>query len=79
MAQRIEQNQTQFNRSTAEAPNQVRVASGLNVLLGLWMIASPWIFAYSLMTGALWSSVIVGVVVAILALIRFSMPAKPLP
>lgn len=38
-----------------------------NVLLGLWFIASPWVFGFSANGGALWNSIVAGVLVAILA------------
>ncbi len=39
----------------------------LNVILGVWLILSPWIFGYVGKSGALWNSVIVGILVAVLA------------
>lgn len=40
-------------------------AAGLNALLGLWMIAAPFVFAAG--TAMLWNNVIVGAAVAIFA------------
>jgi hypothetical protein len=40
--------------------------SWVNCVLGLWMIASPWIFNYTANQTRLWNSVITGVIVAIL-------------
>ncbi len=40
----------------------------VNVVLGLWTIASPWIFGYAAGEPGMWNSVVVGIVVAILAL-----------
>jgi hypothetical protein len=40
----------------------------VNVVLGLWTIASPWIFGYATGQPGMWNSVVVGIVVAILAL-----------
>lgn len=53
---------------------QVKFASGINVLLGLWLLISPWLLAYSAAAGLLWNSLIVGAIVAILAAIRFFNP-----
>ncbi len=50
----------------------VRWASGINILAGLWVLISPWLFHYNTDTTAMWISVVVGVVIAILAAIRFS-------
>jgi hypothetical protein len=65
----MQQNQMQH---TGPMMGQSKVASGINVLLGLWVIISPWIFGLSGNMSALWNSIIVGVVVAILAGIRFA-------
>jgi ABC-type spermidine/putrescine transport system permease subunit II len=48
----------------------VTVASGINFLAGLWFIISPWVFSYDHNGAAVWNSVVVGAVVAILALTR---------
>jgi hypothetical protein len=48
---------------------QARTASGANIVLGLWMIASPCVFDYSGRAAVL-SSLIVGALVALLAAIR---------
>jgi hypothetical protein len=40
----------------------------VNVVLGLWTIASPWIFGYAAAEPAMWNSVVVGIVVTLLAL-----------
>jgi hypothetical protein len=37
------------------------------VVLGLWFAATPWILGYAGLTGALWSGLITGLVVAVLA------------
>ncbi|MCB0064312.1 MAG: SPW repeat protein [Caldilineaceae bacterium] len=49
------------------AGGQIRAASGINVVLGLWLIISPWVFSYTADSGALWNSIIVGIIVVILA------------
>jgi hypothetical protein len=48
---------------------QARAASGVNLVLGLWLIASPWMFDYSGKSAVL-SSMSVGALIAILAAIR---------
>ncbi|GGM95528.1 hypothetical protein GCM10007092_06270 [Thermus composti] len=40
----------------------------LNVLLGVWLILSPWILGFSGMANATWNAVIVGLLVGALAL-----------
>lgn len=54
------------------ASGQIRTASGLNVILGIWLIIAPFIFA---MTGAaFWNDILVGIFVLILASTRVSRP-----
>jgi hypothetical protein len=50
---------------------RARTASGINVLLGIWLIVSPWMFGYSEQAAVL-SSVSVGVLIALLAAIRLA-------
>jgi uncharacterized membrane protein YtjA (UPF0391 family) len=52
-----------------------RIASGLNILASIWLIASPFLLGYSgLSATAMWDAIIVGVVVLILAWIREANP-----
>jgi hypothetical protein len=54
---------------------QVRMASGINILLGIWLIISPWVFGYaSVGPAAMWNSVVVGALVLIMAATRFASP-----
>jgi hypothetical protein len=47
---------------------QARIASGVNILLGIWLLISPWVFGYEAAgSAAIWNSVIVGALIAILA------------
>jgi hypothetical protein len=47
---------------------EARIASGLNILFGAWLIVSPWVFGYQATgSGATWNSVIVGTLITILA------------
>jgi hypothetical protein len=53
----------------------VRIASGLNILVSIWLIASPFLLAYSgLSAVAMWDAIIVGVIVLVLAWIREANP-----
>jgi uncharacterized membrane protein YczE len=50
---------------------QARTASGVNVLLGTWLLVSPWLFGYSAVgLPAILNSVIVGTLIALLAASR---------
>ncbi|KKS25478.1 MAG: SPW repeat protein [Candidatus Wolfebacteria bacterium GW2011_GWA2_42_10] len=40
----------------------------VSLILGVWILISPWVLGFSALTTALWSNVIVGALVAILAL-----------
>jgi hypothetical protein len=47
---------------------QARTASGINIFLGISLLVSPWVFGYQAAgPGAIWNSVIVGALIAILA------------
>jgi hypothetical protein len=47
---------------------QARTASGINVLLGIWLLVSPWFFGYRAVGGpAILNSVFVGTLIALLA------------
>jgi hypothetical protein len=50
---------------------QARIASGTNVVLGIWLIASPWVFGYSGRAPVL-NSVLVGMLIAMLATLRLA-------
>ncbi len=50
---------------------QARAASTLNILLGIWLIASPWIFDYGGRPAVL-SSVMAGALIAIIAASRLA-------
>ena len=39
-----------------------------NVVLGVWLVVSPWVLGFADVTMAMWNAVIVGIVVAALAL-----------
>ena len=55
---------------------QARTASGINVLLGIWLLVSPWLFGYSEVgLPAILNSVIVGTLVALLAASRQVSPS----
>jgi hypothetical protein len=47
-------------------------ANWVNVLLGIWVIISPFLIQFSQLPAAMWNNVIVGILIALLALIRTS-------
>ncbi len=48
----------------------VAIASGSNLVLGLWLIVAPFALGYSNLGRALWDDVVIGVAVAVFAGIR---------
>ena len=52
----------------------VKTASGLAVLFSLWLIVSPFVLGFAGSTG-MWDAVVVGVVVLVLAWIRYANPS----
>jgi hypothetical protein len=53
---------------THKYDTQARIASGIDILLGIGLIASPWVFGYAAAgSAAVWNSEIVGAFIAILA------------
>jgi triphosphoribosyl-dephospho-CoA synthetase len=50
---------------------QARTASGTNIALGIWLMASPWIFDYS-GRSAVVGSVFCGALIALLAAVRIA-------
>lgn len=55
---------------------QVKGASGLNDLLGLWMVLSPWALDFSTADDAVWNATVVGGSIALLAVIRMLSPLR---
>ena len=51
---------------------QIKWASGLNALAGLWLIVSPFVLSYSNLQNAMWNDIVLGVVIGAIALFRFS-------
>jgi len=60
--------------ATAPAVGQIRTASGINVVLGLWLIIAAFVVAVS--EEAYWNDLLVGIVVLILAATRLSKPIE---
>jgi hypothetical protein len=56
-----------------QTPTQARSASGINLLIGLWLIISP--FALQMTQRGTWNNVIFGIVIAALAATRVTRPS----
>ncbi|HEY1268538.1 MAG TPA: SPW repeat protein [Candidatus Binatia bacterium] len=49
---------------------ELKGVSWLNFILGIWLIISPFVLLYRGLSQALWDNVIVGIIIAILAIWR---------
>ncbi len=56
--------------TTRPVRSQNAGASGLNILLGIWLIIAPFVLGYARIEAAQTNDVIVGIIVAIIATIR---------
>lgn len=70
------QAQERRGRAIERSPNgsAVKLPSGSNVVLGIWLIIAPFILGYTIITAAMWNDILVGLAVVILAGIRVSRP-----
>ncbi len=59
-----------------EHEGHIRTLSGINVLAGIWLIISPFIFAFSGNLVAMWNDIIVGAIIGIIALVSASRPLR---
>ncbi len=48
----------------------MKALSWINFILGLWLIIAPFVLQFSHDMTALWNSVILGIVIAVLSIIR---------
>ncbi len=58
--------------TSGSAGRQYGWASGINILLGVWIMISPFVLAFSHPLPAVWGNIVVGFVVGLFALIRAS-------
>jgi len=56
--------------NTLERRQNVTGVNGVNVVLGVWVLISPFVLGFAGLTAAMWNSVAVGIAVALLALGR---------
>lgn len=52
------------------AQYNVKTASGLDIIAGIWLIIAPYVLGYSSVASAAWNSVIFGIIIAVLAASR---------
>jgi hypothetical protein len=58
-----------------EKSNSVRNMSIVNLILGLWLVVSPWLLGYD-SSAAIWNQFVVGIVIAAMAIGRLAMPEQ---
>lgn len=51
--------------------DQIKLASGLSTLAGLWEIVAPFTLGYAALAAATTNAIMVGIIIAILAALRF--------
>jgi hypothetical protein len=51
----------------------------VNLIVGLWVLISPWVLGFTAATAALWSHVVIGIVVAVLAAVELWLVAQDSP
>jgi hypothetical protein len=56
---------------------QAKTASGINLVLGAWLVVSAWIFVYGI-AGAAWNSVVIGALIFIIGVTRVASLVGPL-
>ena len=52
----------------------MKLRGNLNALIGVWFIIAPWAIGYSDQSGALWSSIIFGIIQVIVSLWGYDKP-----
>ena len=65
------------NQSVARRSSNDSNASWLNILLGIWVIISPFALAFGVFPRAMWNNVATGAAIVILAIIRTSASQQP--
>lgn len=61
-------------RRRPRRPRPYAGSSAVSAVAGVWIAFSPWLFHYADNLPALWSSILAGMVVTVLALARFLRP-----
>lgn len=66
---------TTGSKVTKNHGSQVRAASSINAILGIWLIFTPWIYGYAATArGTAWNSIFVGIAILILGTLRYRSP-----
>lgn len=70
-------NQREMIEGTNVALETGHGISCINILLGIWMIISPFALGFANVPRAMWNNVVLGIVIAIVAIIRTSTTRQP--
>lgn len=65
----------EVHETDAEADAGIRTVGFINLLLGAWLIITPYWFGYT-SGAAKWNQTILGIVIAVLAILRMLAPAQ---
>jgi len=63
--------------ATARGMDDAPGISWINILLGIWVILSPFVLGFSQLPRAMWNNVATGIAIGILAIIRSGMRQQP--
>jgi hypothetical protein len=70
-------NQREMIEGTNVALENGHGISWINILLGIWMIISPFALGFANVPRSMWNNVVLGIVIAIVAIIRTSTTRQP--
>jgi SPW repeat len=60
---------------TKDHSRQVKTASSINAILGVWLMVSPWVYGYVVTArNTAWNSIVVGLLVVIFGSLRYRSP-----
>jgi hypothetical protein len=57
-------------QTSPSASDQTRWAGGINILVGIWLLISPWVLGFTATNAALWDDVVLGIAIIVVAAIR---------
>jgi hypothetical protein len=61
---------TYTQRLTAQEITSIRTSNGLDLVAGAWLAISPFVLGFNLEQGALWNTLVTGIVIALFAAVR---------
>jgi hypothetical protein len=61
-----------------EHKNHIRISNLLNLLVGIWLIATPFVMKFTYLTSPMWNDIIFGAIIAVFAIIKIYSPMRAL-